>query len=465
MGKSSSSMHSIVRAFSYTLGLFVITICLGPSQSDALPLSLPWRGAKANAPEHQRREEGVAPNSPLLELAPPSVRNEAYKNEVLVTDSGGNRNSQNRPGSDAASGPNSASNGGKVMINYTETVTVSTRNNSGNRGNATDEDTLHTIKLIQLAGASHRRKLASADGEEGGSGNDAENESSGGEDSGQDGQYDGNAENNDENSDSSDDSNSNYGSGGENGSESGNEVSDSSAVAADAAGGGQDSESSESTSGVDRESISVTSPEFAHTVRTGVDGGGIGSRHAHTNLTHLSSMLLKLIKSYNIKSVADIPCRNSLEFFPKLLPTLDFEVMGFKYYCIDSEKDSHEDIAHLFGDAGNPEILHMKPTETSMLPKTDLVFSWDGPQDWGVTKTWTFFANLRIIRPKYLLVTNNPTELNADKAGVLNLRKQPFHFAQANRVIAKVHGSENPALGLPKKQLLFYQIDDIRRGF
>lgn len=418
-------------------------------------------------PEPQRQEEGVAPNSPLVELSPPSMRNEVYNSGKSLAVREGEQKSENQ--SDSGSGismrsdpvldSNVTSNVTNIVVNYSATVSITKGNNTGNPRKATDADTLHTMKMIQLAGASHRRKLTSADGEEGGNGNEADTENGGGDENGQDVQNDGNMDNNGENSDSSEDSNSNYESGGENGSESGNE----------SGGGETNGHDSESLPAPDtnREAISATSPEFAHTVRTatGLEGAGSGSRHAHTNLTHLSSMLLKIIKTYNIKSVADIPCRNSLEIFPKLLPTLDFEVMGFKYYCVDSEKDTHEDIAHYFGDAGNPEIIHIKPTETSMLPKTDLVFSWDGPQDWGVTKTWTFFANLRIIRPKYLLITNNPTELNADKPGVLNLRKQPFHFAQANRVIAKVHGSEDPALGLPKKQLLFYQIDDIRRGF
>lgn len=459
-------MHLTVRAIRYVLSLYMIIVCFCYLQSDALPLSFSWRGTKANILRRQRQEEGVAPNSPLSELSPPSIRNDVHNNEDLIADFEGDQKNQGQSDSEGGIAmkpdpyldPSATSNVTNIIVNYSATVSITTRNDSASSQNATDEDTLHTMKMIQLAGASHRRKLASTDGEEGENGNDADSENSGGDENGHDGQYDGSTDNNGENSDSSDDSNSNYENGGENGSESGSE----------SGGNETDNHDSDQPSfSTDRETISATSPEFAHTVRTaaGVDGTGIDSRHAHTNLTHLSSMLLKIIKTYNVKSVADIPCRNSLQFFPKLLPTLDFEVMGFKYYCVDSEKDSHEDIAHYFGDAGNPEILHIKPTETSMLPKTDLVFSWDGPQDWGVTKTWTFFANLRIIRPKYLLITNNPTELNADKPGVLNLRKQPFHFAQANRVIAKVHASENPALGLPKKQLLFYQIDDIRRGF
>lgn len=154
-------------------------------------------------------------------------------------------------------------------------------------------------------------------------------------------------------------------------------------------------------------------------------------RHTDTNIEHVSKMVLKIVKTYNVRSMVDIPCRNTLAFVPALLHRIDFETPGFKYYCVDTERETHDDIAHLFGDAANPDILHMRPEETSAMPKTDLIFSWDGPQDWGVTRFWSFLMNVRQIRPKYVLVTNNPSETNGDKPGVLNLRKQPFHVGSS----------------------------------
>lgn len=153
------------------------------------------------------------------------------------------------------------------------------------------------------------------------------------------------------------------------------------------------------------------------------------NRHAETNLEHVAKMVLKIIKTYKIRSMVDIPCRNSLEFMPALLHRIDFEVPGFKYYCVDSERDSHDDIAHLFGDAANPDIIHIRPEAASTMPKSDLVLSWDGPQDWGVTRFWSFLMHIRQIRPNYILITNNPGEVNGDKPNVLNLRKQPFHVS------------------------------------
>lgn len=185
-----------------------------------------------------------------------------------------------------------------------------------------------------------------------------------------------------------------------------------------------------------------------------------GGESDGTNVTHLTYMLTKMIKTYKIRSVVDMPCRNTLHWFPELLNKLDFEVAGFKYYCVDTHSKSHEDIAHLFGEEGSPEFIHIRPDESRVLPKVDLVFSWDGPQQWGVRATWAFFTGLREMRPKYVMVSNNPGAANSERIGLLNLRKQPFHFAQAMRVISHVFDPEKG-----KKQMLLYEMDGIRRGF
>lgn len=168
------------------------------------------------------------------------------------------------------------------------------------------------------------------------------------------------------------------------------------------------------------------------------DGGEVSSNSQEvnsisadgTNTTHLSYMVFKMIKTYDIKSMVDIPCRNTLSWFPQLMHKIDFEVVGFKYYCVDSDSHSQDDIRRKFTDAGSPEFLHIRPEEAHLLPQTDLVFSWDGPQEWGVKRSWAFFTALREVRPTYLLITNNPKVSNRDSSrGAINLRKQPFHVS------------------------------------
>lgn len=148
------------------------------------------------------------------------------------------------------------------------------------------------------------------------------------------------------------------------------------------------------------------------------------------NVTHLSYMVFKIIKGNNIRSVVDMPCRNNAPWFSELLHRIDFEIVGFKYYCVDTDRPSQDDLRKLFSDSGAPEFMHIRPEESQQLPNVDLIFSWMGPQQWGVGKTWAFFTGLRQVRPKYLLVTNNlGVSNNEDKNNLLNLRKQPFHVS------------------------------------
>lgn len=175
----------------------------------------------------------------------------------------------------------------------------------------------------------------------------------------------------------------------------------------------------------------------------GVAGGVVDG----TNITHLSYMVFKIIKKYEISSVLDMPCRNTLHWFPALLHRLDFEIVGFKYYCVDSEAPSQDDIRHLFSDAGSPVFMHVKPEESNQLPKADLYLSWNGPQEWGVRRTWAYFHGLREVRPDYLLVTNNPgaTNTNADDK-TLNVRKQPFHVSFLHLKASSQHPKMNSGL-------------------
>eukprot|EP00178_Gracilaria_changii_P022368 TRINITY_DN663_c0_g1_i2.p2 TRINITY_DN663_c0_g1~~TRINITY_DN663_c0_g1_i2.p2 ORF type:complete len:361 (-),score=67.83 TRINITY_DN663_c0_g1_i2:4298-5380(-) len=246
---------------------------------------------------------------------------------------------------------------------------------------------------------------------------------------------------------------------------------------ADADGEDEEDEDDDSEEEDDSESGEESSEEsISKTIRTATDaapGTGINNEYSSSaatlngegviddaNVTHIRYMIFKIIKSNKIRSVVDMPCGNSLQWFPHLLERIDFELGDFKYYCVDTESERLDELKQHFGEAGNPEFLSMKPDAAHGLPKVDMVFSWGGPQQWGVRNTWAFFTALRSVRPKFLMITNNPTVTNTnDRDGTLNLRKQPFHFSKAMRVISDVTVGEVP------KQLLFYKMDGIRKGF
>lgn len=189
--------------------------------------------------------------------------------------------------------------------------------------------------------------------------------------------------------------------------------------------GGNDAQASENdpVAGTIR---AATSSGERYQMFRGVPGGVIQG----VNVTHLSFMIFKIIKQYKIRSIVDIPCRNNIGWFPDLLHRIDFEIVGFKYYCVETDQEPQGDLSKHFSESGSPEFLRIPVEDAKKLPKTDLMFTWDGPQDWGVRKTWTFLSALRQVRPKYILITNNPEAFNVNNGqGAINLRKQPFHVS------------------------------------
>lgn len=189
----------------------------------------------------------------------------------------------------------------------------------------------------------------------------------------------------------------------------------------------------------------------------GIELGLVGE----TNISRLSYMTFKLIKAYNIKSMVDIPCHNTVKWMPRLLERLDYEIVGFKYYCVTENGKVLKSLKRKFGEHGNPEFKRIAPEESRFLPQADLVFTWDGLQEWGVKRSWTFFNGLREVRPKYVILSNNPGTANThSQRRFLNVRKQPFHFSQAMRVVSNMTSPH-----AEPKQLLLYELKKIRKGF
>ena len=182
---------------------------------------------------------------------------------------------------------------------------------------------------------------------------------------------------------------------------------------------------------------------------------------SETNISRLSYMTFKLLKTYKIKSMVDMPCRKTVRWMPRLLERLDFEIVGFKYYCVAEDADTIRTLKKQFAEHGSPEFLRIAPEEVRFLPKVDLVFTWDGLQEWGIKRSWTFFNGLREARPKYVILSNNPGTANTmSQKRFLNVRKQPFHFRQAMRVVSNMTSPH-----VEPKQLLLYDLNKIRKGF
>lgn len=196
------------------------------------------------------------------------------------------------------------------------------------------------------------------------------------------------------------------------------------------------------------------------------------------NITQLSNMVYKVAKEEKVHRLAVAPCRTSLKWMPDVVRKLEYEIPGFKFYCVDTwEKGSPEsggqelgsltlaDISAAFADCASTEVLSMPISKTeSLFPRDiDLVVSWMGMQAWGTRKAWRFIKGLRRSGTRLGLFGNDPRAKNAesDEKRRLNVRKSPMLFNEPLRVISRVgeDEEENP------KQLLLYPMDGIRDGF
>lgn len=196
-------------------------------------------------------------------------------------------------------------------------------------------------------------------------------------------------------------------------------------------------------------------PAFAGDFR-GVDAGVVDG----VNVTHLSYMVYKLIKTNAVASLVDMPCRTTVGWMPAVVQRLQFELAtGFKYFCVDADQRSHGDLQRAYAHADGVEFLHFTPAEEGKMPTADMVFSYRGLQRWGVKNSWAFFKTVRESAPRLVLFTNSPGLENLSQTpNVLNVRKAPFHFGLSKRVISSL-----TAAGADPLQLLLYDANLGRR--
>eukprot|EP00180_Rhodochaete_pulchella_P001979 Plantae.Rhodophyta-Rhodochaete_pulchella.ctg29863.p2 GENE.Plantae.Rhodophyta-Rhodochaete_pulchella.ctg29863~~Plantae.Rhodophyta-Rhodochaete_pulchella.ctg29863.p2 ORF type:complete len:187 (+),score=40.99 Plantae.Rhodophyta-Rhodochaete_pulchella.ctg29863:122-682(+) len=179
------------------------------------------------------------------------------------------------------------------------------------------------------------------------------------------------------------------------------------------------------------------------------------------DVTQMSFMLFRIIMTYSIKSMVDMPCHTTVHWMPQLLQRLDFEVLGFQYYGVDTTDEFVAKCKSVVGEYGTPEFAVRHPAKKEYLPEADMAFSWDGIQTWGIRPAWLFFKGLRHSNIKYVLFCNNPgiNNLKHQGRGVVNVRRPPFHFSEAVKVISNISVDEERP-----KQMLFYDLDSVRPG-
>jgi hypothetical protein len=179
------------------------------------------------------------------------------------------------------------------------------------------------------------------------------------------------------------------------------------------------------------------------------------------NITRLSYMMYRLIKTHQIKSMVDIPCINTLEWMPQLLRQLDFEVAGFQYYCVVANEEDKIRAQAKFGDVDSPEYIVVNEYWRTNLVTVDVAFLWNILGFMSPMQSWHLIKSVRRSQTKYLLLPNYP-ELRhnsgaATNHGRVNIRRAPYRFCEALRVFNNI--SITPLI---TKQMLFYDAEHLR---
>ncbi|KAI0561148.1 hypothetical protein FGB62_92g039 [Gracilaria domingensis] len=166
------------------------------------------------------------------------------------------------------------------------------------------------------------------------------------------------------------------------------------------------------------------------------------------NITHLSFMVYRLIKTHKITSVIDVPCTGSTIWMPELLKILEFEVPGFHYRCVVPDDDYLVTAILQYKEYSSATVVMDPHVWASKHPTADLAFVW-----YGLGKSKTKYA----IVPNFPNVAHNPG--SASKSGHVNVRRAPYRFDEPLRVVNDMSG--DPSL---RKQLLLYEMEGMRPG-
>lgn len=179
------------------------------------------------------------------------------------------------------------------------------------------------------------------------------------------------------------------------------------------------------------------------------------------NVTKLSFMLYRMIKTHQIKTILDVPCSRSTLWTPKLLEVLEFEVPRFQYRCLTPDDLTLAQGVLRFKDLESVIVLKDSTPWASKLPKVDLAFVWYGLGFLPPGDSWKLIKALHAANSKYVIVPNYPGVKNnpgsGSKTGRINVRRAPYRFNEPLRVVNNI----SLQAGVPK-QLLLYTLNTIK---
>lgn len=182
---------------------------------------------------------------------------------------------------------------------------------------------------------------------------------------------------------------------------------------------------------------------------------------SHDNITKISYMLYRLIRTHRISSIADIPCIHNLAWMPAVLHQIEFITPGFRFICVVRTAAERERAQAAFGHGSSAEFFVMREFWRAKLPDVDLAFLWNVIGFMSPQRSWTLIKGIRRGGTKYLLLPNYPDLRNNPAAGThhghVNVRRAPYRFTEALRVFNNVSTDVDIS-----KQMLLYDSERLR---
>lgn len=179
------------------------------------------------------------------------------------------------------------------------------------------------------------------------------------------------------------------------------------------------------------------------------------------NITHLSYMLYRVIRTHSIVSLIDVPCTLSMFWMPELIQRLEFEVPKFHYRCVVPDDELLVEAVLRYQDLSSAVVVKDPAFWTSQLPAADLAFLWYGLGFMAPKQSWQLLKALQRSPMKYVIVPNHPDVVRnpgvATQHGRVNVRRAPYLFDAALRVVNNVSTQS-------RKQLLMYELKGVRSG-
>lgn len=175
------------------------------------------------------------------------------------------------------------------------------------------------------------------------------------------------------------------------------------------------------------------------------------SHRTGEHIPRLRTMLKKLIRQYEITTIADVPCRAHAHWVPSLLRELEHNNQSVTYICVDSNRDVLSTLRKGLEEAGLKGKFVLRRFWKEGLPAADLVLSWAGLDNMGRENVARYFRRVAAAkgRHKVFVVGSHSGELLKSKSQdnirkftgggrPMNVREKPFGLTRPVRIIKEM---------------------------